>query len=255
MTGIVSDFLGNNELEGFAKAYHLATAVEGLRELLTPEYMAPIMKLQGSKLGFRTDKDRNKDGSKGPGYSIDVVRECLIEAVLFGVQPVGNQFNIIKDSTYITKDGFGYLLRNIPSLTWKIAPSLPRMSGNSAAIVMKIEYTHSGVKGSQELDIPIKINEHSSTDQVSGKAERKARAWLHKTITGSETPEGDVLDIDVTVTKTTLKEETISHEDLLSIYDQKKALCSPQEQADASRILVNRETNSYTKLKKLLDGK
>lgn len=256
MDGIICQFKSDRAIEGLAIAYKASTAIKQLRELLTPEFMAPIMELQGTRLGFRTDRDRPKDGTT-PGYSMAVVKECLIEAVLMGLQPTGNQFNIIASNMYITKEGYGVLLKDIPALTWKIYPkTLPIKNGDaSAAVTMQIEYTHEGRKGAQELKVPVKIDAYSSADQVNGKAERKARAWLHKTVTGSETPEGDVLDIDALTVKTTLKDETISHEDLLSIYDQKKALCSPQEQADASRILVNRETNSYTKLKKLLDGK
>lgn len=257
MSGIVADFLGNKEVESFEKAYHLAVAVENLRELLTHEYMAPIMKLQGSRLGFRTDKDRNDDGSKGKGYPVEIVKECLIEAVLMGVQPVGNQFNIIASGAYITKEGYGHLLKNLPGLdSWKITHSLPRIQDEKAAIVMTVEYTQAGVKALPVLlDFPIRVNKRMGTDAVIGKAERKARAWLHKTVTGSETPEGDVLDTDATILKTTLKEEIIDVRELDDLYVFKKDKLTEEERVNATRIINNKETNSYAKLKKLLDGK
>jgi hypothetical protein len=254
MTGIVTEFLGNKEIEGFAKAYHLATAIEGLRELLTPEYMAPIMKLQGTKLGFRTDKDRAKGNDK-PGYPMEVVRECLIEAVLFGVQPVGNQFNIIAGGAYITKEGYGYLLKNIPNLSWLISSGIPRKVGSNGAVLMNVEFTYNGVKRTQPLDIAVKIDDYSSTDQVSGKAERKARYWLHKTVTGSETPEGDVLDIDAISVKTVPQGDPIVLDDLITLYDAKKPLLTADEVERAQQIIKNNETASFKKLKTLLDGK
>jgi hypothetical protein len=255
MSDVVSGINDNKVLVGFERAYQMAQAVEQLRELLTPEYMAPIMKLQGTRLGFKTDRDKNRDGSKGLGYPEAVVKECLIEAVLLGVQPVGNQFNIIAGGCYITKEGFGYLLLNTPDLTWSITPQLPRISSNntSAAIVMRIEYTHKGKKAIKEIDIPVKINEYSGTDLVIGKAHRKARAWLHTTITGSEAPEGDVMDIDYKEMKSTLKEEPITIEELTALYEQKKDKLPESEWAHAIRIIENKETASYSKLKSKLE--
>src|SRR5215204_5340477 len=100
----VFSVLSADQLNGFEKAYLIANAIAELKSLLTPEYMKPIMQMQGNKLGFKTDKD--KDG----GYPEAIVKNCLIEAVLMGVQPFGNQFNIIANNTYITKEGYGYLL-------------------------------------------------------------------------------------------------------------------------------------------------
>src|SRR5699024_8865903 len=76
-------------LEGFQKAQVLSKSIGTIKQLLTKDFMEPVMEMQGNKLGFKTDKD-----TKG-GYPMPIVRNCLIEAVLSGVQPVGNQFNII----------------------------------------------------------------------------------------------------------------------------------------------------------------
>lgn len=252
MSVVVSSVVSDRDLLGIARAYKVATAIEQLREMLTPEYMAPIMKLQGSRLGFRTDLDTLKGGAKGPGYNMDIVRDCLIEAVLMGVQPVGNQFNIIKGGCYITKEGFGYILKTIPGLTWKIKPALPRMKDNSAAIVMACSYTYNGVKGYEELDIPIRVGEGATTDLVTGKATRKARAWLHATITGSEAPEGDIMDADVMVLKSVVNAPVVTLEELTVLYLEKKSLLPIEEAKHAQRIIDNKEEKSYSKLQKLL---
>lgn len=256
MSEAVSGVFSDQTLIGFERAYRIAGAVEQLRELLTPEYMQPIMKLQGSRLGFKTDMDKLKGGAKGPGYSMEIVRDCLIEAVLLGVQPYGNQFNIIQGGCYLTKEGFGYLLKNMPGLTWKITPSLPRINSTSAAVEMKIEYTHNGIKGSGVVDIPIKVNEYMGADAVLGKAERKARAWLHRTVTGSEAPEGDIMDIDYQTMKSTIKgEPEITHEQLSGMFTEKGHLLSDEEKTNAFRILSNKEAASYRKLHKILTDK
>ncbi len=177
-------------LTGFHKAYEMASAIDELKLLLTPQYMKPIMALMNNKLGFKTDK--NKAG--GDRYSEETVQNCLIEAVLYGVQPVGNQYNIIAGQSYITKEGFGYLLANFSGLRYKIAMDLPRIgNGNtSAAITAKISWTINGVTDNQELPIPVKMDAYTTTDAIIGKATRKARHWLYQTITGSELPEGEM---------------------------------------------------------------
>lgn len=184
----VAMVIGAKNIQMFEKAFLVAQATEELQKALSPEYMAPIMKLQGSKLGFRTDKD------SGNGYPETVVKQCLIEAVLSGFQPVGNQFNIIAGNMYGTKEGFGYALKNIEGLSYKIIPELPRIKDAAGAVRMRIDWEYGGVKNSETIDFAIRVNASMGTDAVIGKATRKARAWLYSTITGSEVGEGDVSD-------------------------------------------------------------
>jgi hypothetical protein len=73
----------------FTMASRMAAGIRALRAALTPEIMQDIMALQGSSLGFRTDKD--KEG----GYPVEVVKECMIEAVLKGARVINNETNII----------------------------------------------------------------------------------------------------------------------------------------------------------------
>lgn len=84
-------------MKGFEKAFLIAQATADLKAALTPQYMKPIMELQGSRLGFKTDKDDSG------GYPESVVKHCLIEAVLTGVQPFGNQFNIIARQLFVAR--------------------------------------------------------------------------------------------------------------------------------------------------------
>lgn len=191
----VLQVIGSEEtLAGFEKAYQIATAAQQLKALLTPEYMKPIMALQGNRLGFKTDKD-----DKG-GYSEDIVKNCLIEAVLTGVQPWGNQWNIIAGNTYVTKEGFGHLLANFKGLKdYEIIPGLPRINTEKtgAAIMMKVKWTLTNEpQQERDLDISVKMNAYMGVDAVIGKATRKARAWLHSKLTGVEIGEGDVSDVD-----------------------------------------------------------
>lgn len=187
--------IGNDGLMGFEKAYQIANATVELRALLTPEYMKPIMALQGNRLGFKTDRD-----DKG-GYAEEIVKNCLIEAVLTGVQPHGNQFNIIAGNMYVTKEGFGHLLRGVK---YKIIPGLPRINQDrtSAAVLVKIKWTKGSEESEEEMEIPVKMNSFMGTDAVLGKATRKARAWLFNTINGTEVADGDAVDVSTEVVAT-----------------------------------------------------
>lgn len=202
----VFQVIGHDNLIGFEKAYLIAHAAGELKKLLNDEYMKPIMDLQGNKLGFKTDKDNNG------GYPKDVVKNCLIEAVLTGVQPFGNQFNIIAGNCYITKEGFGYLLKNIKGLQYEIIPELPRINAQSAAVVMNIEWTIGGVTKNKKLDIPIKVNQYMGADAVIGKATRKARCWLFNTITGNEIMDGDITDVEGRVVSSKLHTAPVDKE-------------------------------------------
>ena len=193
-----------NKMQGFEKAFKLATASEQLKQLLTPDYMKPILALQGNKLGFKTDKDSEK------GYPVEIVKNCIIEAVLTGVQVVGNQFNIIAGNCYITKEGFGYILNNYPGLSYEIIPKLPRMStdGKSAAITMQITWNlNNGVNKIREIEFPVKVNNYMGLDAIIGKATRKARAWLYNSLSGLEIADGDIQDLKAEVVSSQLTEK------------------------------------------------
>lgn len=187
--------IGNKALAGFEKANVVASAIEELKTLLTPEYMKPIMALQGNKLGFRTDKD------KTGGYGMDVVKNCLIEAVLVGLQPTGNQFNIIAGNMYPTKEGCGYLLKNFPTLTFDIVCGLPKINADKtgSAVDVTIKWNINNTENEKVIPIPIKIDSYTSVDAIIGKATRKARAWLLSTIMNVEITDGEVEDAQAVV--------------------------------------------------------
>lgn len=194
--------IGAKNIAGFEKAYTVSSAVAKLKEALTPAFMAPIMQLQNNKLGFKTDQAN--------GYPIEVVKNCLIEAVLTGVQPTGNQFNIIAGNCYITKEGFGYLLAGLERFTYSIVPNLPRIPPDkgSAACVMKISWKFDGQEEqNQEIDFAIKVNQYMGSDAVIGKATRKARAWLYNRVMNTEVGDGEVEDRNTIHIKETAEEK------------------------------------------------
>lgn len=198
----VLSVIGQESIAGFQKAYIIANAIKELKETLTQEYMAPIMELQGNKLGFKSDKV----------YTESEVKNCLIEAVLIGLQPFNNEFNIIAGNMYPTKEGMGALLKRINGLTYEIVAQIPRLNATetSAAIVMKIRWKHNEKEEqARDIEIPIKVNKGMGTDAIIGKATRKARAWLFYNITGNEIADGDVNDSDAKTAATKLSDKEV----------------------------------------------
>lgn len=211
---VVLSVTGKQGLTGFNKAFLMASGIEQLRELLTPEYMAPIMKLQGSKLGFRTDKDI-VDYKPGPGYDMATVKNCIIEAVLNGLQVTGNQFNIIAGNMYPTKEGIGYLLNNFPGLNYQIICGLPRLNNEntSAAVDVSIKWKLNGELNEEIVPIPIRVNKAMGIDAIIGKATRKGRAWLLGRITGSEVTDAEVEDVEGKVISSKLNNQNKKSEE------------------------------------------
>lgn len=181
----------SNKVEGFEKAFVMASALQVLDEKLTQEFMKPIMALQGSNLGFKTDKD------KSGGYGMNEVKNCLKDAVLLGLQPTNNEFNIIAGNMYPTRQGFGSLLKKINGLKYTISYSNPifTQDKSSANCTVTVKWELNGEKNEESIEFAIKSNAYATADAIIGKAERKARRWLFNTVEGTDIPDGDVTDI------------------------------------------------------------
>lgn len=178
------------------RAVVLAKSIDALRRSLTPERMAPIMALQNTPLGFRTDKP---DG----GYPVEVVKECVIEACIIGVDVVGNQFNIIARRCYVTREGMSKLCRDFQGLTdLRIEMGVPVGKGDGSIVPCETSWMLNGVRDELKGNIPVRVNVGMGADAILGKADRKIKARIYSRITGSEfTHEGEVDDAEPKSTK------------------------------------------------------
>lgn len=174
------------ESYAFSKSWHkaiaVAKAIREIKELMQGEVLQDVLYLQGSPLGFLTDKDR--DG----GYPPEVVRDVVIEATLRGLSVVGNEFNIIASRMYATKNGVTRLVRELPGLTdLKIVDGRPEPANNGqgAFVPMKATWLLNGKPDSLEVSIPVRVNSGMGADAILGKATRKILGRIHARITGS----------------------------------------------------------------------
>lgn len=209
-------------MEGnFARTIAYGMAVAELREALDEKVMKALLKLKNSKMGFRTD-----EGPKVAPYSMDVVRDCVIEAATLGLQCVGNQFNILGGNMYVTKEGFTFLLRQLVKQgrlqdmrfvyhPAEIKESSTQGVSRSGEVYQKIEReglvkvelscVWDGKPVNECLEFVIRVNAGMSQDAVLGKAERKAKAWLYNYLTDQSVSDGEA-EVEVPVMRDVTKE-------------------------------------------------
>jgi hypothetical protein len=180
------------------KALELSQGIQRLQDLITPDMMKAFMALQGSTLGFITDKD-----DKG-GYPENTVKRCLIEGLLRGAYPVNNEINIIAGKCYLTQN---YMVRK--AHTWpgiaelKDYYGVPAIKGSEAHVQCKATWKLDGKEDSLGYDppcvIPVRVNSAMGVDAVLGKAKRKFLARIINQLTGTrwitETDDGELSDI------------------------------------------------------------
>lgn len=177
----------------------IAHAMQDLRTMLSPEVMAPIMSLMNTRLGFQTDRDPKRPGENGRStepYSVDVVRDVVIEARLRGFHTVGNEFNIISGGFYAAKNGFRRKLtdgKTFKGLSdFRDSYDVPRNVADKGAIVRcRAEWKLNGTLQTLEAEIPVKVNAYMGTDAVLGKAERKLLKRVHDRLAGVNTPDAE----------------------------------------------------------------
>lgn len=187
-----------------AKGLIMARSIQTLRGLLSEKVMTDVMLLMNNPLGFKTDKDPNRKEQDEKGawiqvkpYPMEVVRDVLIQALIRGFRPTGNEFNVIAGQFYGTKEGYERLLKDLPGLTdLRIEVGVPKILGDRGAIVdCKSSWTYYGQPGELLCEgnyaIPIKVNKAMGTDAIQGKATSKMLRRIYKIVTNIDPDDGD----------------------------------------------------------------
>jgi hypothetical protein len=176
----------------FKQALAMASTVSMLRERMSAEMMQLVLPLQGTPLGFLTDRDKNG------GYPMEAVRDVFIEATMRGARMIGNEVNIIGGRCYLTKEFFARKVREHPGLSdLHYTLSVPRIVDFGAVVDASARWHLDGNRQTLERSFPIKVNQGMTGDAILGKATRKLLAAIYGKVTGSEHafPEGEVEDL------------------------------------------------------------
>lgn len=181
-------------INNFGAAFQAVNVVSLLRQALTDEVMDKVfMPLMNTKIGFLTDRNGrpNSRGEVKPPYSREIVRDAVIDAVAIGLLPTGNQFNIIAERMYPTKEGYTSLLRKL-GVKYFIEVSYDKSQTQGfAEIPCKITYQYNGEKNGFSIIATVKKDNYSSPDQLRGKAERRAKKALYEYLTGCDFGDAD----------------------------------------------------------------
>ncbi len=181
------------------KAMVTSRAIELLDQALTPEVMHFIMRLMNTPLGFLTDKDPEKNPKCQERYDVATVKRVMIEALLKGVDWIGNQLNIISGRLYITQEGYARKCREVPGLTnLELIPGSPQVANGITLVRMGARWKLNGVpnelrdaKGEPGIYFPVQAASYSTADNLIGKAKRKAYKLIYERATGSDQPDDD----------------------------------------------------------------
>lgn len=181
------------QVGSLASEIQVAQAMVDMRAMMTAEVMAPIMALQNTDIGFRTDRI----------YPLETVRDVVIEAKIRGFNVTGNEFNIIAGRLYIARNGFRRKLTDGKAFkglnNFRDIYEVPKANGVEKELVIKCSATwsYNGVADAANFEFPVKVNNGMGSDGALGKAERKLCKRVHDFISGINTPDGDLNEIDV----------------------------------------------------------
>lgn len=206
----ITAFQGAADGSSIMAALDLAASINELRLLFDkPEIKERIVALQDTPLGFRTDKDpkvKRKKKNQQTGkweeivntpYPYEIVKEAAIESLLRGLQLVGNQFNIISERFYCTKEGFEALIRRLAFVTdFRAVIGVPRALSGGSVVDCSATWMQNGKPQSLEACIPVKTDDWTGVDQLVGKATRKFYKRTFECMTGNSMPEGDASELD-----------------------------------------------------------
>ena len=187
--------LFGDQAAAFRTTLTIAARIQELRGILTDELMAPIMALQGTELGFTTDRDRppkkatpEERKNWRPGYPVKVVRDVLIQATIRGLRLTNQEVCIIAGKLYAAKNGLRRQVLEYPGLTMlELKPGMIQQLGKGALVAFDARCTVNGEtlcwrfakEGADDTRIPVKTDEYLGADGILGKAERKVLARIY----------------------------------------------------------------------------
>lgn len=198
------------KMEALSEIKRSVALAQGIAEIksVVREFLPLLRTLQGTSLGFRTDKDREG------GYPDDILGEVATEAILRGFSWTGNEFNVIAGRFYGTREGYTRKVGQYPGLTdLVIIPAVPSMTTSGATVKMAATYRLNDVPKKFEQTFAVRVNAGMGADAIIGKARRKCLAAIYGILTGSI--QTDLEDEDETTDKPATKPTTEALKDKL----------------------------------------
>jgi hypothetical protein len=225
----------------FERMIKSGLVINKINAIVTPKFVKTyIMPLQGSVLGFKTDKDTSG------GYDISVVTKVTKEALALGLLMNGNCVNIIGKNLMVVKNGFQMkinelqvnedleiydhkVLRDAVKAEWDRGQIVKAGKVGRIQAKVKLTWTVNKEEKSKVKTFSCKFNAGQDEDATNGKIERKALSWLYHEITSTTLPTQDSEEREV---------EDIKESDV-EIISNDKPLLKPVEK-NAKQILEDK---------------
>lgn len=171
----------------FEKSVAYGYYLTKIKESIQGKILEFIKSLMNTGIGFKTDRNPNDPNSKSKEpYSDDIVKNCIVQAIMHGLRIHGNEFNILGGNFYATKEGLDRVVHSNPSLEEKVKEKVKgfRQDDKTGIWGITFEYSYKlrgEAKVTEEVTVLVKGkqgNYDTPFDAVLGKAKRK----LYKTI-------------------------------------------------------------------------
>jgi hypothetical protein len=175
----------------FDRAYVLACSLIDLRQAVK-NYMPVLKMLQGSKLGFLTDRDPGKDYKNQGPYPEAVVVDCAIEAIMRGANWTGNEFNILAGGCFLTKEYWWRKVNQIPGLTdLDLSPGVPFIDNQKTVVDFQATWKINGKVHQLDRRLSIIVRGGQTDDATLGKAEARMLKAIYRKVTGTQITDAD----------------------------------------------------------------
>lgn len=183
----------SENVDDFENSLLLGHYLNELKENITDSAVKIMRSLQNTSVGFKTDKKE--------GYDDNTIKNCIIEAYMYGLRPTNNEFNILQGNFYVTKNGLDRLVHSKQGLE-KIEIIQKGMQQSEKTKTWKVTYSYSfKLKGLEEVkgekDIYVnglmgRSDREVPMDAIQGKSYRKILHFIYSKMNiGLQIPEGE----------------------------------------------------------------
>jgi len=189
----------------FEKGLMYAHFISEMKASIEGKTFEIIKNLMNTGLGFKTDRNPNAAINPKSPYPDEIVKDCVVQAMIHGLRIYGNEFNIIGGNFYVTKEGLERIVLSHPNLEKKVDLQFKgsKQSPDTGKYAITWEFSFK-FKGSQEVSgtnivfVNGKVGKNDydvSFDSVLGKARRKILNYIYNEMTnGFKIQDADDID-------------------------------------------------------------
>lgn len=188
MNSLIADIAKIDEnWKHYEKSLAYGYYLNEIKKQITGKPLEIIKSLMNTGIGFKTDHNPNDPNCKYKDiYSDDIIKNCVVQAVMLGLRIHGNEFNILGGNFYATKEGLDRIVHSNPSLEEKVKDKVKNFRQDDKTGIWGITFEYSyKLKGESKVTEEVTVlvkgkqgNYDIPFDAVMGKAKRK----LYKTV-------------------------------------------------------------------------